>query len=131
MNTTLEADAPSRASRAQRQADVVAELTGILPLGAVLFRHEDTAPFECDALTAYRTSPLAVVLPASPAQVQAVLKVCHRKGVPVIARGAGTGLSGGATPHHWGVVLSLAKFNRILNIDTTACTAVVQSGVRN
>jgi glycolate oxidase len=131
MDTTLEADAPSRASRAQRQADVVAELTGILPLGAVLFRHEDTAPFECDALTAYRTSPLAVVLPASPAQVQGVLKVCHRRGVPVIARGAGTGLSGGATPHHWGVVLSLAKFNRILNIDAAACTAVVQSGVRN
>ena len=131
MNTTLEADAPSRASRAQRQADVVAELTGILPLGAILFRHGDTAPFECDALTAYRTSPLAVVLPASPAQLQAVLKVCHRQGVPVIARGAGTGLSGGATPHHWGVVLSLAKFNRILNIDAAACTAVVQSGVRN
>jgi glycolate oxidase len=87
--------------------------------------------YECDALTAYRTSPLAVVLPETEREVAATLRLCHRLGVPVIARGAGTGLSGGATPHHWGVILSLAKFNKILKIDAPACTAVVQCGVRN
>jgi glycolate oxidase len=141
MNTTLRNDVPGAAAlggtppaqpaRVQRQKEVVAALTEAMPRGAILFRHEDTAPYECDALTAYRTSPMAVVLPETEAQVAAVLKICHRMGVPIIARGAGTGLSGGATPHHWGVILSLAKFNRILKIDAVACTAAVQSGVRN
>jgi glycolate oxidase len=101
------------------------------PAAAVLFRHEDTAPYDCDALTAYRASPMAVVLPETEAQVGAILELCHRMAVPVIARGGGTGLSGGATPNHAGVILSLSKFNRILNIDAAACTAVVQCGVRN
>src|SRR5258708_37114455 len=136
MNTSLGADAPRAAartetSRDERQADVVAALTAVLPRAAILCRHEDTAPYECDALTAYRASPLAVVLPETETQVAAALKVCHRMRVPVIARGAGTGLSGGAMPHHGGVVLSLAKFNRILKIDAGTCTAVVQCGVRN
>jgi glycolate oxidase len=126
MNTS-----PGAEARDKRQADVVAELTGVLPRGAILFRHEDTVPYECDALTAYRTSPLAVVLPETETQIAATLNTCHRMGVPIIARGAGTGLSGGAMPHHWGVILSLAKFNRILNIDAAACTADVQCGVRN
>src|SRR6202049_3437789 len=125
MNTSLEV------SRDRHQAELVAALTAVMPRGAILFRHEDTAPFECDALTAYRTSPMAVVLPETEAQVAAALKICHRMGVPLIARGAGTGLSGGATPHHWGVILSLAKFNKIIKIDAASCTAVVQSGVRN
>jgi len=131
MNTALRADAPTPPSREQRQAEVVAALNEILPRGAILFRHEDTAPYECDALTAYRTSPMVVVLPETEAQVAAILKLCHRMGVPIIARGAGTGLSGGALPHHWGVILSLAKFNHILKIDAAACTAAVQCGVRN
>jgi glycolate oxidase len=118
-------------SSAQRQSEVVAALAGLLPRGALLFRHEDTVAYECDALTAYRTSPLAVVLPETEAQVAAVLGTCHQMGVPVIARGAGTGLSGGATPHRLGVVLSLARFNKILKIDPAACTATVQCGVRN
>jgi glycolate oxidase len=118
-------------ARDKRQADVVAALSGVLPRGAILFRHEDTVPYECDALTAYRTSPLAVVLPESESQVAAALKACHRMGAPIIARGAGTGLSGGAMPHQWGVILSLAKFNKILKIDAAACTADVQCGVRN
>jgi glycolate oxidase len=122
---------PAQPSRVQRQQELVAALAEVMPRGAILSRHEDTAPYECDALTAYRISPLAVVLPETETQVAAALRVCHRLGVPIIARGAGTGLSGGATPHHWGVVLSLAKFNEILKIDTDACTAVVQSGVRN
>src|SRR3984893_15812821 len=125
------AAAPTEASRDKRQAEVAAALAEVLPRGAILHRHEDTAPYECDALTAYRTSPMVVVLPETETQVAATLKVCHHMGVPIIARGAGTGLSGGAMPHHWGVVLSLAKFNKILRIDPGARTAVVQCGVRN
>jgi glycolate oxidase len=132
MKNSLRAAAPDAgAPRDIRQAEVVAALAEILPRGAILFRHEDTAPYECDALTAYRTSPLVVVLPETEAQVAATLKLCHLMGVPIVARGAGTGLSGGALPHHWGVSLSLAKFNKILCVDPAACTAVVQCGVRN
>jgi glycolate oxidase len=139
MNTSLRADtsgartdvpgaaAPAEASREIRQTEVVAALAEVLPRGAILFRHEDTVPYECDALTAYRTSPMVVVLPETETQVASILKLCHRMGVPIIARGAGTGLSGGATPHPRGVILSLAKFNKILKIDPKACTAVVPS----
>src|ERR1700742_2619481 len=128
--TTAVSPTISDASRAQRQSQVAEALAAVLPRESILYRHEDTAPFECDALTAYRTSPLLVVLPDNEAQVAAVLKICHNLGVPVVARGAGTGLSGGATPHHAGVILSLAKFNRI-KIDPLSCTATVQCGVRN
>jgi len=129
VNSSVRADVLT--SREQRQRDVVAALSQVLPRETILFRHEDTVPFECDALTAYRTSPLVVVLPYTEAQVAAVLKICHNLGVPVVARGAGTGLSGGATPHQSGVILSLAKFNKILKIDAASCTAIVQCGVRN
>jgi glycolate oxidase len=88
-------------------------------------------PYECDGLTAYRQLPLLVALPTTEEQVVAVLKLCHALRVPVVARGAGTGLSGGATPVRHGVVLSLAKFMRILDIDPLARTARVQPGVRN
>jgi glycolate oxidase len=131
MNTVPVAESRNPASRAERQAQVVAALEGILPGRSILFRHEDTAPYECDALTAYRASPMAVVLPDTESQIAAILRLCHELQVPVIARGAGTGLSGGAMPHPWGVILSLAKFNKILQIDAEACTAVVQCGVRN
>jgi glycolate oxidase len=127
VSTSFAGPAPERL---QRQNDVVAALVKVLPYEAILFRHEDTAPFECDALTAYRTSPLVVVLPETEVQVAAILKICHNMGVPIVARGAGTGLSGGATPHPVGVVLSLAKFNK-MKIDPASCTAVVQCGVRN
>ena len=103
----------------------------VLPKHAVLSRREETIAFECDGLSAYRQVPLAVVLPETYEQVAAVLQVCHGMSVPIVARGAGTGLSGGAMPHSHGVTLSLAKFNRILNVDPLACTAVVQCGVRN
>src|ERR1700721_2745393 len=129
MSTALSA-ADLMKGRAQRQREVVAALAEILPRAAILSRHEHTAPFECDALTAYRTSPMVVVLPDTEAQVAALLKICHKMEVPVVARGAGTGLSGGATPHQAGVVLSLAKFNKMI-IDPVACTATVQCGVRN
>jgi glycolate oxidase len=77
-----------------------------------LWNREDTTPYECDGLTAYRQRPLVVALPETEEQVRAVLQTCHRLEVPVVARGAGTGLSGGAMPHALGVTLSLAKFNR-------------------
>jgi glycolate oxidase len=130
MNISLRSK-PADAVWEQRQRNVVAALGQVLPRAAILFRHEDTAPFECDALTAYRALPMVVVLPDTEAQVAAILKICHKMEVPVVARGAGTGLSGGATPHQSGVILSLAKFNKILNIDAASCTAVVQGGVRN
>ena len=130
MNISLRSE-PADAVWEQRQRNVVAALGQVLPRAAILFRHEDTAPFECDALTAYRTLPMVVVLPETEAQVAAILKICHKMEVPVVARGAGTGLSGGATPHRSGVILSLAKFNKILSIDAASCTAIVQGGVRN
>jgi glycolate oxidase len=117
--------------RTERQSRVVAALRRHLPGHAVLFTPEDTTPYECDGLTAYRQRPLCVALPETYEQVQQVLRVCHALAVPVVARGAGTGLSGGAMPHGDGVTLSLAKFNRILSVDAYSRTAVVQSGVRN
>src|SRR4030095_16331593 len=132
MNATLPtAVAEDAAGRVRRQADVVAALGAVLPAHALLWQAEDTVPYECDGLTAYRQMPLVVALPEDEAQVAAVLRTCHRLDVPVVARGAGTGLSGGALPHELGVTLSLAKFNKILRIDPQARTARVQCGVRN
>ncbi len=117
--------------RQRRQAEVANALSALLPPRALLWRREDVAPYECDGLTAYREHPLVVALPETEEQVAAVLRTCHGLQVPVVARGAGTGLSGGALPHRMGVTLSLAKFNRILKIDPLARTALVQCGVRN
>ena len=122
---------PARVNRAARRAEVVAELSAVLPAHALLWHSEDTIPYECDGLTAYREQPLAVALPETEEQVAAVLRTCHRLNVPVVARGAGTGLSGGALPHKLGVTMSLAKFNQILAIDPLSRTARVQCGVRN
>ena len=127
----MNAPLPPEADRATRQREVVAALSAVLPAHALLWRGEDTVPYECDGLTAYREQPLVVALPETEAQVAAVLRECHRLGVPVVARGAGTGLSGGALPHKLGVTLSLAKFNKILKLDPASRTAVVQCGVRN
>ena len=124
-------DGAEAARQSARQAEVAEALSRVLPASALLVRREDTAPYECDGLTAFKAVPMAVVLPENETQLVAVLKVCHELGVPVIARGAGTGLSGGALPHRLGVTLSLAKFNRILKVDPLSCTAVVQCGVRN
>ena len=110
---------------------VHAQLAAILPEPALLTAAEDTHPYECDGLSLYRQRPAAVALPENEAQVVAILQRCHEARVPVVARGAGTGLSGGTLPHPDGVLLSLAKFNRILAIDPLARTAVVQPGVRN
>jgi len=102
-----------------------------LPPHCLLLGEEDLRPYECDGLTAYRELPLAVCLPETEAQVIDILRTCHSLGVPVVARGAGTGLSGGAMPHAHGIVLSLARFNKILRVDRAARLAVVQPGVRN
>jgi glycolate oxidase len=123
--------ARTAAARVARQSEVLAALSRVLPADALLHRNEDTVAYECDGLTAYRQAPLLVALPHDEAQVAAVLQICHGLGVPVVARGAGTGLSGGALPHRLGVTLSLARLNQILHLDPVARTAVVQCGVRN
>ena len=121
---------PESEFRTDRQA-LVTQLGMILPAHCLLVDDEDLRPYECDGLTAFRELPLAVCLPENEGQVIDVLRTCHQLGVPVVARGAGTGLSGGAMPHAQGVVLSLARFNRILQVDRDSRTAIVQPGVRN
>lgn len=128
MNASVE---PSPEAIAARQREVVQALTTVLPPHCLLYRDEDTAPYECDGLAAYRQLPLAVVLPETELQVRRVLQTCHRLDVPVVPRGAGTGLSGGAMPLRDGIVLSLARLNKIINIDPYARTATLQPGVRN
>ena len=113
------------------RARLVARFREFLDEESVLHETEDLRPYECDGLTAYRQTPLVVVLPSSVEHVQRVLRVCAENGVPVVARGAGTGLSGGALPLADGVLLGLAKFNRILEIDRGNRVARVQPGVRN
>ncbi len=131
MNAPTSPTQQNALQRSERQTEVVRALQAVLPAHALLWQREDTVPYECDGLTAYRQRPLVVALPENEAQVAAVLKACHGLGVPVVARGAGTGLSGGAMPHALGVTLSLAKFNNIRKIDPQSRTAVVQCGVRN
>ena len=114
-----------------KRAALVAELRTFLPDDSVLEREEEVRPYECDGLSAYRQLPLLVVLPRTVAEVQRILRLCHERRVPVVARGAGTGLSGGALPLPDGLLLSLARFNRILELDPIGRTARVQPGVRN
>ena len=110
---------------------LISELQSILPAAAVLFDAEDLRPFECDGLSVYRRSPLLVCLPETIEQIRKILQLCHEWRVPVVARGAGTGLSGGALPLQDGVLLSLAKFTRILDVDPVSRLARVEPGVRN
>ncbi|MBV8619061.1 MAG: FAD-binding protein [Curvibacter sp.] len=131
MNAPTTPSSPSPQARTERQSQVVQALERVLPAHALLWHSEDTVPYECDGLTAYRERPLVVALPETEDEVQAVLQTCHALQVPVVARGAGTGLSGGAMPHPLGVTMSLAKFNQIVRIDPRSRTAVVQGGVRN
>ncbi len=110
---------------------VVSALRAFLPARAVLHEEEDTRPYECDGLTAYRQLPMVVALPETEEQVRRVLESCFSMKIPVVPRGAGTGLSGGALPPGDGVLLSMAKFMRVLRVDARARTATVQPGVRN
>jgi glycolate oxidase len=116
---------------AERQREVCAALRAFMPAQNVLFEREDVTPYECDGLSAYRQLPMVVALPENEAQVCAILETCHALRVPVVARGAGTGLSGGALPLGNGVLLSLAKLMKIIAIDPASRTARVQPGVRN
>jgi len=111
--------------------ELVNNLRSFLPPEAVLHETEDLRPYECDGLSAYRQLPMVVVLPQTEEQIIKILKLCYATRTPVVARGAGTGLSGGALPHNQGVLLSLAKLNQIINVDPLARMARVQPGVRN
>lgn len=114
-----------------RPLELVNNLRIFLPPDLVLYETEDLRPYECDGLSAYRQTPMIVVLPRTEEEVIRILRVCYASKTPVVARGAGTGLSGGALPHSKGILLSLAKLKRILEIDSVARTARVQPGVRN
>jgi len=111
--------------------DIATALRAVLPEDCVLTREEERRPYECDGLTAFRRLPRLVALPRTEEQVRQVLLTCNRLGVPLVARGSGTGLSGGATPHEQGVLLSCARMNRILDIDPLARVARVEPGVAN
>lgn len=121
---------PAKIGAAEKQS-LIDSLQAFLPTASVLHREEELRPYECDALSAYRQLPLIAVLPETVKQVQRILRLCSARKVPVVARGAGTGLSGGALPLADGVLLSLAKFNRILDLDPVNRVARVQPGVRN
>jgi glycolate oxidase len=122
---------PSAAALDSRRADVAGRLRERLPGEAVLVSGEDLRPYECDGLSAYRQTPLVAVLPADESEAAAVLRIARESGTPVVARGSGTGLSGGALPLADGILIAMGKFNRILGIDPLARTARVQPGVRN
>lgn len=128
-------NAPSSSAELQslqaKQTILVDALRPFLAEDALLWQPEDTIPYECDGLAAYRKMPLAVALPENEEQVVNILKTCKALGIPVVPRGSGTGLSGGAMPIEQGLVLSLAKFKKILQVDPFTRTAVVQPGVRN
>jgi glycolate oxidase len=115
----------------ERQQQVAAALRALLPARCVLSDAEDTRPYECDGLAAYRQLPMIVTLPDSEEQVLTILNTCRELNVPIVPRGAGTGLSGGALPIAEGVVISTARLNRIVRLEPYARTAVVQPGVRN
>lgn len=109
----------------------VDKLARLLPKELIIADEELLRAYECDALSAYRQLPSYVVMPESVDQVQAIMRLCHQENVPVVARGAGTGLSGGAMPVEDGLLLSLAKFNQIVHLDPDQRIATVQPGVRN
>ena len=113
------------------QKALISELQKAVPADILLDSEEAMRPFECDGLSVYRTLPLLVALPESTGQVKKILQTCHRLGVPVVTRGAGTGLSGGALPLEQGLLLVLTRMNRILEVDIQNRTARVEPGVRN
>ena len=128
MSAVREAPAPGAPSR---RGEVAAALSRALGDGAVLVGSEDLKPYECDGLSAYRATPLVATIPSTENEVAAILEIARRTKTPVVARGSGTGLSGGALPLADGILLSLAKFNRIVAIDPVARRARVQPGVTN
>ena len=130
MSAVREADLAPR-SPSSRQSEVAGRLVAALPRAAVLVAREELKPYECDGLSAYRATPLLAAIPADEREVAAVLAVARETHTPVVARGSGTGLSGGALPLADGILLSLARFNRIVEVDALARRARVQPGVTN
>ena len=128
-------DSPPRTldprSRRLRRDELAAELAAFLPRESILTEPEELRPFECDGLSIYRRLPMLAVLPDRVEDVQRVMRAASSRGVPVVARGAGTGLSGGALPFEDGMLLSLAKFSRVLELDPERRLARVEPGVRN
>jgi glycolate oxidase len=112
-------------------AELRRRLEEALDPGALLTAPEDVRPYECDGLTGYRAVPAAVLLPRSTEQVAACVRICHAAGVPFVARGSGTGLSGGALPVAGGVVICLARMTDVLSVDLGTARVVVQPGVTN
>ena len=127
-SSTLKANYSAPAMNPNQLID---ELRTLLPAAAILTTTEQQRPFECDGLSSHTGLPIVTVLPASVAEVQAVMRLCNRLGVPVVCRGAGTGLSGGATPWAGGVLLVLSRLDQVLSIDAPGLAAVVEPGVRN
>jgi glycolate oxidase len=115
----------------RRRRDIAAALGRILPPDAIVVEESMRRVYESDGLSAYRQLPLLVTLPRTTAEVAAVLAFCHREGIKVVPRGAGTSLSGGALPLADGILLGMARFNRVLDIDPANRCAVVQPGVTN
>ncbi len=113
------------------QSKLISKFSEFLDEEAILSDMDELRPYECDGLSAYRRTPLLVVLPCTIEAVQKIMAICMRFGIPVVARGAGTGLSGGALPHEQGIILSLARFDKIIDINADHFTARVQPGVRN
>src|SRR5215813_9985280 len=114
-----------------RRAEIATALRRIVPGEGVIDSAAEMRPYESDGLTAYRQLPMLVVLPETTKQVSEILRYCHAEGIKVVPRGAGTSLSGGALPLADGVLLGLAKFNRVIEIDYANRVAVVQPGVTN
>jgi len=108
---------------------ILSQLKRALPKNSVISGSENTRPFECDGLSVYKQEPLAVVLPNNITQIKKVLEICRNNNTPVVTRGAGTGLSGGATPLEGSVVLGLSKLTQIISIDEEKKIAVLKGGV--
>ena len=112
-------------------ARIFQELRSIVGAHGLVSSPEELHTYECDGLTNFRVMPLAVLLPSDTQQVQAIVRLCHRERIPFVARGSGTGLSGGALPVENGVVISLARMNRILEVDLPNARVIVEPGVIN
>lgn len=121
---------PDEAILARRDS-IIASLRAILPADCVIESEEERRAFETDALTAYRKMPLAVVLPRSTAEVSAIMRYCHEAGVKIVARGAGTSLSGGAIPQEDAIIIGLAKMSRVLDVNFADRTMRVEAGITN
>ena len=126
----MEMPAPN-AAVLNRKSEIVRQLQSVLPAEAVIFEPRETKAYECDALTAYKCPPMIAVLPSTTQEVSAVLKICHNQGVPVVPRGAGTSLAGGALPTEDCVVLGVARMNAVLETDYDNRFISVQSGRTN